>query len=195
MAYTDFTFDGTGVNPANLVTEEPLVIDGAMLVTDSGAFYQDGTIVEGYNGVTWAVLNANEHYSFSPVFHGVTSSTGLFAFSYLVIMPSTETFTAYRITTNYVGAVQDDKLIGLIAGIDRSKYYDLLRLEYSIGAHYKNRHPDIEEKSFTEALLMIIQSLEATIIAANGNSDASLLTRIQALEGRVFELEKVGEPV
>lgn len=191
MAYTDYTFDQTGRAVANKVTAEPLIKNGLILAPQGGAFYEDGTVLEGFDGTVWHQLALNEHYAFSPVFYKLTEFTGKFAFSYIVIRPSELTITDYRISTQYVGGYEDLKLQGLLAdpNLDKTKYYRLLELKYSYEAQFKTRIPELENMGSAEIVFNLLKGIEDKLGVINQHGDFSALTKIQALEAKVAQLE------
>lgn len=191
MAFSDYNFDQTAKSPANKTVEEPLLKNGLLLIPDGGAFYEDHTVVEGFDGTTWHKLAVNIHYAYSPVFYKITEFTGKFAFSYLVLLPTELTFNDYRISTQYVGGYEDLKLQGLLAdpNLDKTKYYRLLELQYTYEAQYKNRIPELEGMGNMEVILNLLTGIENKLGVINTHGDPSILTKVQAMEAKISQLE------
>lgn len=186
MAYSDYTFDPTGENAANLISQEIQVVDPAVTVAvfpDQGAFFSEGILVEGRKDAgTWEELIEGYHFAFSPLFlMAAAKSTRQRVFSYLVLMaPDVADIDEVRLTYQCIGQYQDDTLLAEIASqvFDRTDPLAWLNLQgQSSEFNPVVRDPDLRGVSLTEIIAQRIELMASAIAdpyASNRNYGAAI---------------------
>lgn len=129
MAYTDYNFDPTAADPANLISLEQHAMDMANFVgviPDQGAFYEQGLVVEARvsSSDPWVELTPYFDFVFSPPFVDAgVRTTRKQVFSYIVINEDRGVYSDVRMTYQAIGKYRDADMFTLLnaATFDRSK--------------------------------------------------------------------------
>lgn len=186
MPALDYQFDPTAVDPDNLIENEVHDVIDRGIFTLHGAFYKEGLVVEGYDGVAWSTLVDGEDFTYSPLFLSVSAATGRQAFSYLVLLGVLhDEYEQVRLTYQAVGTYEDVNLLSLVTELTaperelRSKW---LALSDIYQAPISVRSPELYGKSLIEIISNGLGNIDQAIRLISALNGGSILSRLEAFE-------------
>ena len=185
MPATDYQYDASGMNPANLIVQEVHPLADRGMFTLHGPFFEKGLLVEGFDGASWTELKPYMDYTYSPVFSGVASSTGQEVFSYLVYIGDLSTYQSYRLTYQAVGQFEDLLLLGKVTELtqsERSLKEPWLNISNTFTVYPQVRDPILFQGNSLERLNTAFARVSTAIANAKNCSTYPIERRMAALE-------------
>lgn len=160
-------------------------------------FFKDETTfqVEGDDGTGYRVLQESVDFTFSPHYSGVSASTGIEAFTYILLIKS---FNRVRLNYHAVGRYEDKELLNEInarGSFDRSSLFEWAKFKGSmLNGIAITRDPTLREMSLEEILVEQMQGIRDAL--GNPYSQSymvNILPRLSSLEAAVSQLPSAGD--
>jgi len=191
MAASDYTFDPSGVAPENLVENEAHTLTDRGIFPLANAFFRDGLEVEGYSNSTWTPLEANKHYTFSPLYVEMAAATGKEIFTYLVFSGEMATYSRVRLKYQAVGQYYDRSLLNHVAStsFDRNSISAWLNIKNIFTAPISVRDHEFHNKQIMEVINGQLANISAALTNLSSGGTSNFLERLQDLDQRLQQLE------
>lgn len=195
MPALDYLYDPGLENEANKIIDETHTVDitkdRSVFPHHHPFFKEEETFkVEGERSGEWVELQESVDFSFSPHYSGVSASTGVEAFTYLLII---KPVSRIRISYHAVGQYQDKELLNEINAkgtFDRSSLFEWAKFRGSmLNGLAIVRDPELREMAIEEIIVEQLQGIrDALGNPYSKNYMVNILPKLSSLEARVSNL-------